>query len=400
MNFYLINIIHNSEKITITPIKFFRISDSYNRIVVTYKIVYRLNFFVHETHINYYLSDGNTNHLRANMLYPFMCFSKNGSDSCIITRGIHDGLLFKISGVKNISLTKINDDILTKTKRQICQKKKISFKDADSMILKYLDDTRIEYWLDEKSTDETKFNYKMDAHVGLLSIVSRIENLLDLIISLYTEPLIDIKSIDHYKPIPIRSALDKGIDFYDFKILFKDLDLEDKICPENSDNSFVDRILRENLIKELNYIIELLINTKLFDVKSVKLEPEIITQAIFNDRNSKICKDNGINPSRIINYKKYFIISEKLLEIMSKKINVITNNYNSEICKIEYNKDKSLKKNIAKKLYLKKTYDLNNLKSMLLGETLFMSQKLERKDDILPINIEVWDGTCYRLPGS
>ena len=60
----------------ITPIKYYFI-DSPGRRVVLYEIKYIDKDNTDNnllTIIPYYISDGYTNHLRANMLYPFFCF--------------------------------------------------------------------------------------------------------------------------------------------------------------------------------------------------------------------------------------------------------------------------------------------------------------------------------------
>ena len=76
---------------------------------------------------------------------------------------------------------------------------------------------------------------------------------------------------------------------------------------------------------------------------------------------------------------------------MSKKMNNIINNYTIEICKTS--RDQSLKKKIAYQLYSDKINNLNNLKSMLLTETLYGYGKLVNEEDYLSRIIESW-GTC------
>ena len=394
MNFYSIEIKHNQDKITLKPIKCFRISDDYNRIVLTYEITYELGFIIrHKSFINYYLSDGNTNKLRANMLYPIMCYHQLDDTSCIKANYPYSQnykLIVKIGGIKNIYLGKINEEMLSEIKYKIHHEKHKSLDDSDKLILDYLRIYKSTIY-PIKDIDKTKFNYLPEASIGLISVVSRIENLLDLIIALYSEPLINLKSIEHYKPIPVQYYINHNIDPSDFTKTFKNLGLKDDII--TGFDEYIDENLRESLLNKLNNIIKLLVNTKLFNVNTIILESETITKKIFNDKYAQICKDNEINLSKKKNFKNYFIISKKLLEIMSKKMNNIINNYTIEICKTS--RDQSFKKKIAYQLYSDKINNLNNLKSMLLTETLYGYGKLVNEEDYLSRIIESW-GTCNK----
>ena len=87
MNFNKITI-HSETKgtIIITPEKFYKVPES----TVCYVVIYSLKFKDRnpeipeiESKIPYYISDGGTNKLRANMLYPFMCYSNmNEVENC------------------------------------------------------------------------------------------------------------------------------------------------------------------------------------------------------------------------------------------------------------------------------------------------------------------------------
>jgi hypothetical protein len=71
--------------------------------------------------IPYYISDGGTNKLRANMLYPFMCYSTideilncpyDVNRSSIRNRSIYSSLLLKYSIDNNINIDKLEQDLL------------------------------------------------------------------------------------------------------------------------------------------------------------------------------------------------------------------------------------------------------------------------------------------------
>lgn len=398
MQFYQIKINHNNEEIILNPIKCLRILDDSHRIVVIYEITYITKDLIKDTsYVSYYLSDGNSNHLRANMLYPLMCYHQKDDSSCIKISGQYEKnykLLVKIGGINNISLDIINKNILNKVKNQIHIEKKKKLEEADSLLISYFKLFRTNIFLDFLSSDQTKFNHQVESPIGLISIVSRIENLLDLIIALYSEHLINIKSIEHYKPIPLKEyerLKTLGIDVYDFTNTFSSLGFTEIL---SEDNLYIDTILRKNLINELHNIIKLFIKTNLLNVSSVVLEPEIITKFTFNNEYAEICKENEISKIKIINYKKYFEFSQKILEIISNKISYTISNFDAEITKINQEKSMSLKKRVDIILYKNKIKKLNDFKLMLLRETLYANSKLVDTTDYLSRTISAWSGSC------
>ena len=105
--------------IIMTPANFYKISDH----DVKYVVIYNLKFINGdqeiESQIPYYISNGATNKLRANMLYPFMCYSSiNEVEHCPYnesrrTRGNpYTGLLLKYIIGANINIDKLEEDLL------------------------------------------------------------------------------------------------------------------------------------------------------------------------------------------------------------------------------------------------------------------------------------------------
>ena len=60
------------------------------------------------TTIPYYISDGHTNHLRANMLFPFMSYNMEVNQNSPYVRG-REGLLFKYNIGQNINTNSIEE---------------------------------------------------------------------------------------------------------------------------------------------------------------------------------------------------------------------------------------------------------------------------------------------------
>lgn len=400
MIFYSIEIKHNNEQVILNPIQCLKVTDDSNRIVVIYEIKYLVNNAVNQiSHVNYYLSDGNTNKLRANMLFPFYCYHQRNSKSCINITGKYATnykLLVKLSGVINVSLDKINNNILSKTKNQIHQKLNKTWAKSDRMLLNYLDlfDNVIDRI--EPNDDIKKFNYTVDAYTGLISVVQRIENLVDLVIALYSEPLINVVSIEHYKPIPHEDYYYMGIDYFDFSHTFYNIGLTDEY---EHHNNIIDKFLRQNLVDELHNLITILTRTKLFNASSVTLEPVEINKQQFNDTYAQICKENNINQSKKTNYATYFKISQSLLQIVKRKIDMNIHNYNLELCRINKTQDESssITNLITKTNIIEKINELSKIKSMLNDKTLYRRENLDRNEEtFLGKNILSWNGTCNK----
>jgi hypothetical protein len=108
--FYEIQIPTTNGIIVLTPENYFIVQDI-KKLVVIYKLIAIEDQQQIEAYIPYYISDGHTNKLRANMLYPFFCFNDlNGI--CPNTKdGGHRGLLYKLSTTENLNLKAMNDYI-------------------------------------------------------------------------------------------------------------------------------------------------------------------------------------------------------------------------------------------------------------------------------------------------
>jgi hypothetical protein len=398
MKFYSIEIKFNQELITLVPINCFKITDDSNKIIVIYELKYFLNSEEkHVAHINYYLSDGNTNQLRANMLFPFLCYHQQNSESCIKIFGRYSynfNLIVKVGGIQNIKMDNINEKILNKTKVQIHEENKKTLGESDKMMRDYLKIffTNMFFKL-TSSIDNSKFNFTVDASSGLISVLPRIENLLDLIIAIYSDQLINLQDIDYYEPIPRINCEQFDVNYYDFKHSVTSLSLKPN-STYSPDDIMVEKILRQNLVNELHNMFVLLTKSKLFTARVVIFEPTDISKKSFNDRYAEICKDKKINDSKKLNFAKYFIISHYLLKIVKSKINNIITSYNQEICKI--NKQSSSIDSIVNfKSYTDKINELTNLMSMFSEKTLYKGQNLETKEDTyLEKNIGSWAGSC------
>jgi hypothetical protein len=230
---------------------------------------------IKESNIPYYMSNGLTNHLRANLLLPFICFNlEETKEECPVHTGsfLGKGGLFKYSVINNLYFGHIkreNYDIL-----------------GEEYMKKLIENSQ-------------------QGRVKILSVIDRIDNLLDFLICLNNKNIInfDAKDIEKYYPI--------------FNNVLDELNMDVNAAPEFYD-AYEDTY-KKLLLMDLK---RLIINFKKLDIVKfeqvdLKLEKDnIITKAFFNKyiNNPKICNDHKISEEGNSNVYKYGIISEQFGE--------------------------------------------------------------------------------------
>jgi len=270
--------------ITLTPTKCYICSD--NDLppirlipVIMYDIEYNSAEKNHKSTIPYYISDGHTNNLRANMLFPMMSF--NITESFKITPTTRDitrensGLQFKYNAIFNLNTSELNNEIDT-----------LFGSSEDLHFLK---------------------SYSKNQREGSTSVIMRIQNFLDFVIALSSssiEMYDDNLNITNFRPITQTQTLDKynmyrndGFIGYPHNINrqhYKKLqDLSDRY------NSCILVVLKKyiNIIKE----------DPLINVENIRIHCENITMAQFNQK-LNICKTEEYP----LNVEIYQYISSKL----------------------------------------------------------------------------------------
>lgn len=270
-----------------TPIKvILTIDERHYYLVIMYelKMTNRTTNIMKKAEIPYYISDGHTNQLRANLLFPFMCFNESLSQySCPFSEGgiLGKGGLFKYVIMENINLNEYHENI--------------------------------EQLLGEKM--EIK-------QVDITSVLPRIVNLLDLFICLNNKNLINYNDGKLKNYYPIR---DKKL-----KITNKlSLDMSKKddlnflrfgIRPEDD--------YRELLLPVLQNIILNFQKLPFFKSELVNIPlttDNIITKPYFNSFIIKnpICKGPKINEDSRKNIDLYYEISLQFGKQFKKCLNEI-----------------------------------------------------------------------------
>ena len=280
----------NPIKIKLTPESGINIINELGNIlhiVVIYNIEMTINEITESCKIPYYLSDGHTNNFRANMLLPFFGFNINEVNSSMpVSETLIEGTLFKNNLVKNIDMKALQNYIINQLK--------------DNIIKDGADPNRIIELMENKSNNNT---------VGVLTVLSRIKNLLDFIIAVNSEMLLSELSPLYY--IPIRDRNNR----YNFNVKN-----ETGIYPSGQQIGKEDNVFRDILIRELKYQNEMLKNLGLFNVNLIELDISLRrTPKEFNNR-ILLCKDRVFNQESIDNFKRYVNISQSLFNSFKQKI--------------------------------------------------------------------------------
>ncbi len=413
MKFYSILFEHENLKITLEPYRAFKISDDANRLLIIYSINhYNLDQLVKSSKITYYMSDGNTNRLRANMIFPMLCFHTENNKSCItIQGGTHRdnyNLLVKASGINNLNLDDLNDQIMSQSiinnfekfsreRKTQTTNDSVLWEKAHRYLTNYVDmSDSTKTTKTPTPTIQSSPRYIVDANIGILSILPRITNLIDFVLSIHSDQLINLVDMEFYVPIPYE-FYNGVIDYFDFSESNRSLGIKKSdVYPFYTDQlKKTEDTLRINLINKLNHLIRLLVSTNIFTVTQVELEPELISKERFNNRFAKICNNNSANPGRVTNFENYKNISSLFFDNVKLKINGKIQQNAVELTNLGANKSSisPLEYQVSKEELENKTNNLNEFKKLLSMRTTFSNIR-GSNGTFLDSNIKAWQGTC------
>lgn len=353
--------------VIMTPNRFFIISDN----DVKYVVMYNLKFVnigeEIEANIPYYLSNGATNKLRANMLYPFMCYSSiNEVSTCPYdtyrrTRGNpYTSVLLKYNSPGNINIDKLEEDLL------------------NTFLGIYSES------VEETSKIESKIRNKRQQGNDLISVLQRITNLLDFIICITNDSIREFNyltertDIDNGKYRPLSHEQKETNDYTDLSIFGQETKYNVSESQIDDSSSPFNNHFRLVILTILNKYYKLFVDNNIIDIETMKLEPEIITVEMFN-RIVNIC-DKKTAKLNMTNYK---VISNQIIDVISEKIDI--NDIITEQAKI-------LLKSIIKQTTTTLTNDddiynqlLSNWKVQCLSKKITINTKNINKMDVLEI---------------
>ncbi len=310
MNFSKITI-HSETNGTVvmTPEHLYEISDH----DVKYVVIYNLQFISSdqeiEAKIPYYISNGATNKLRANMLYPFMCYSSiNEASVCPYdvtrrTRGNpYTSVLLKYNSPGNINIDKLEEDLL------------------HTFLGIYTD---LE---EEQSNMSSKIRNKYQQGNDLISVLQRITNLLDFIICIINDVIRDFNyssqqtqiDIDNGKYRPLSRDQKDIHDYTDLSIFGQErIYYINRDHTDDSSSSFNNHF-RLVILTILNKYYKLFVDDNIINIEPIVLQHEIITVEKFN-RIVNICDKETSK----LNMKNYKMISNKIIDVITEKIDTL-----------------------------------------------------------------------------
>lgn len=304
--------------------------------------------------IPYYISNGHTNHFRANMLYPFICFShENSTESCPFDpthSKLPNGGLMKL----NIGQNFANLEIHAWIKSELA---KARYPDSLYGLL--------------QSTSRNKT-------VGVLSVLPRIQNILDYFIAIVAEPIINMKNYQNYRPV-WTVGQEFNIDYVDNPALPKYYGIQQSqsLNPHNfNDYLSIGDFYRSKLTTALNDQIKHFIQYGILNTNEIILEPYQLTMQVFNQTvgicNREPKDSNNISMYSIQNVSAYSLISHNLHQQL--------------ITKVENEISAGIADPIRNKFF--STFNL-----MLIRTPIYNGPNPE---SLLPINIRGWNAQCYR----
>jgi hypothetical protein len=330
-----------------TPIKvILTIDEKHYFLVIMYelKMTNRITNIIIKTEIPYYVSDGHTNELRANLLFPFMCFNESLSQySCPFSQGkiLSKGGLFKYSILQNIDLDEYHKNIQELLKTQI----------------------------------------PIDNNKGITSVLPRIVNLLDLFICLNNKNLINYNEgkLNHYYPIrdkklKVRSKLSLDMTKEDNLTFFKfgaEDDYRELLLP-----------VLQNLI--INFQKLPFFKSEIVDITLTT--DNIVTKPYFNSFIIKnpICKGPKINDDSRRNIDIYSEISLQFGQQFKKCLNEIK----KELDTID---EMNIINRYEKGYPIKKPYPIEF--EMLINEVLDLIKDKPSKKNIIN-QLNMWNINC------
>ena len=304
----------------------------------------------------YYVSDGYTNHLRANMLYPFFCFNDYDSTSkiegadCPNKTNTDYGVplpqwgLYKANMFRNINFTTLSERIKVNFNQEIIKcLLDMSYYDAKAVIISFfrfyytidlnLDTFRTLYFnpiqtltinhtatmndaiLQYNEIDSTFKKRFEEAILDILnelpfikntsttvtSVLPRIENIIDLIISIVNTEILNYNEINinkymplelpdsyEYNPSELPSKFNTDIDGTPDSESREEIRSEPigKYIPTSTCRPT--SIYRKQLLKELHNLANVFVNSGYFSHADCELVPKVISCREFNGI-AKIC---------------------------------------------------------------------------------------------------------------
>lgn len=273
----------------------YQLNNEYKYILIIYDLYYKNKKTKEEisSHINYFVSDGHTNMFRANILFPFLCYSEKNKVSPVCPTFLDNsafsdrGVLLKLRFLKNI-----NDAYIKKLLQINC---------GNDSIFNYFT------------------NQVFRSTLGGI-ITTRLENLLDLVIASCSASLVDEDEyskllVNPTNLVPVYEKNEKyNLDYYN-QVAFDPIQLNKKISGRFLTPDSIQ--FRTSILKTLKIINNVLRDPQFGINCHVRLTVIPIRPISIDEFNSfdNVCKKLDKNNT---NLQNYITISNKLHETCKK----------------------------------------------------------------------------------
>ena len=245
-----------------------------NITVILYQLIYKNEYII----VPYYISNGHTNDLRANLVFPFMCISID-DENCPQKKssknklGIENKLLVKYQIIKNVILEPIQEYIDDKIKKLPGQ-------------------------------ELLKLNIGKNLYGGLETVISRLKNIIDFFICVcYIEVKRDVRK---YRPVYHSQNKELDMDY-----------IEDESEPTIKD------IFRETLVKYLKSFYKDIKELDFIRINEYSLRVVSISTKDFNNQSFISVCPNQLKKDKMIQI--YGFISEEFRKYFIQQITLLQN---------------------------------------------------------------------------
>ncbi len=343
LQLYKINIsLDPNTSFLLEPVEYYYIESQIRRVLI-YQISYTDNITPENnisTRIPYYISDGHTNHFRANIIYPFVCFHDEASKSLCPFDPTHsklpNGGLIKLYIGKNFNTQIISEAINIQIKKNF--------------------DIELFYFMDMVSRHRT---------IGVMSVLPRIANVLDYFIAITSDAIINLRPNKNYRPV-YNSGNEYNMDFVDHQENMTLYGLDPYNLQHSQKFSGFLKITdsyRQILCGMLNNHYNELVSNNIINPERINLRPETISMYEFNTI-LQTCNGDITNPQP---------------HISSERINSVSNYAQ-----------------ISDLLYSQLFDYTDDIRMPFLSELLLMPPEYIRPfTAILPTNVRQWNAQCY-----
>lgn len=294
-DFFSFHIDYEDIILDIVPIEFYNVNYS-----VRYVCMYKLSIIHkkdslknHISIIPYYVSNGQTNKIRANLIFPFMCYSD----------------------WNNQGICPFFENSITKTKYKLNRAVLLKYHIGPNFEINKLENQVIENFIKKQGAEfeEVRRNQYQQLYIqsnnfskGLPSVLPRLSNFMDFVLCIINQNIInfnpEVDNIYCFRPLLIEN--DQNY------IDMKKCNEQPNVLNSEDDYRFV-------LLTILNRFANLIMNhTFIDDIRLVRLKAIPISLEDFN-KMVKTCEQEYI----IKNTTSYFIISQEFRNIFKKRIN-------------------------------------------------------------------------------